>query len=86
MNPSDSPRLLLSEHRTTLSDGAAPEKVISVGVQDLAAAIFRHDPPSPIEMEQAIDRVEDALMASGLRQAEECMHHLGFTRVRRDGQ
>ena len=35
----------------------------------LAEELFRHDPPTPHEIEQAIDRVEDALATSGLKHA-----------------
>lgn len=69
MSPTDATRLLLEDHRTTLSDGAGPEVVMAVGARDIAEGIFRRDPPSPFELEQAIDRVEDALAASGLRHA-----------------
>ncbi len=69
MSPPDATRLLLEDHRTTLSDGVGPAVVIAVGVRDIAEGTFRHDPPHPFELEQAIDRVEDALAASGLRQA-----------------
>lgn len=61
--------LCLHADRTTLSDGAAPELVIGVGVDDIVGSVFRHD-PTAIEIERAIDRVEDALGASGARQSE----------------
>ncbi len=42
---------------------------MAVGARDITDGVFRHDPPSPVELEQAIDRIEDALAASGLRHA-----------------
>jgi hypothetical protein len=68
----DSPnvgRLRFEDHRTTISHSAGPEVVIAVGVRDIADKLFQHDPPTPLEMEQAIDVVEDALAATDLRQA-----------------
>jgi len=38
-----------------------------VGARDLAKELFRHDAPTPHEIEQAIDRVEDALAESKFR-------------------
>lgn len=65
---SSGPTLLrFDAHRTTLSDGTSPAVVVAVGVSDIAEPLFRHDPPKPFEMEQAIDLVEDALAATGLR-------------------
>jgi hypothetical protein len=65
----DTTSIRIEDHRTTLSGGTKTEVVIAVGVRDLAERLFRHDPPTPHEIEQAIDRVEDALAATGLRQA-----------------
>jgi hypothetical protein len=59
-------RLRLDPRRTTLSGQGAAALVLGIGVGDLAEAVFRHDPPTPAEMERAIDLVEDALMSSGL--------------------
>lgn len=59
--------LRLHPDRSTLSDGVGPEVVIGVGPDDLVTRLFRHDPPTAIEIEQAIDAVEDALEATGLR-------------------
>ena len=70
MTTPTSTTLRLHADRTTLTDGAAPELVIGVGVDDIAGPLFRHDPPTAIEIERAIDRVEDALGASGARQGE----------------
>ena len=69
MNPSGATEIRIGDHRTALSDGAAPEVVVAVGARGLAEGLFRHDPPMPYEIEQAIDRVEDALAATGLKQA-----------------
>lgn len=69
MNPPGTTRLRLEPDRTTLASGTAPEVVIAVGAGDIAARIFRHDPPTSFELEQAIDAVEDALAASGLAHA-----------------
>ena len=41
-------------HKSTLT--------VEIGVETLAQQIFRHAPPSPIELEHAIERVEDAIM------------------------
>lgn len=59
--------LRLHPDRSTLSDGVGPELVIGLGVDDIARSLFLHDPPTAIEIEQAIDVVEDALAATGLR-------------------
>jgi hypothetical protein len=69
VNPPGSTEIRMEDHRTTLSDGAAPEVVVAVGARGLAEELFRHHPPMPYEIEQAIDRIEDALAATGLKQA-----------------
>jgi hypothetical protein len=69
VNPPGATEIRIDDHRTTLSDGAAPEVVVSVGARGLAEGLFRHDPPAPDEIERAIDRVEDALAATGLKHA-----------------
>jgi len=58
--------LRLDAHRVTLSGGDGAEAVIGVGVQDILERCFRHHPPAAVEVERAIDLVEDALSASGL--------------------
>ncbi|MDH5540563.1 MAG: hypothetical protein OEY03_14270, partial [Rhizobacter sp.] len=63
-------RLQLDAHRTTLAADPAPEVVLPVGPSDIADGLFHHDPPTPLEMEQAIDVVEDALTGSRLQHAE----------------
>ncbi|MEZ5646010.1 MAG: hypothetical protein R3E99_12750 [Burkholderiaceae bacterium] len=63
-------RIVIGAHATTLTDDTGFESAIPVGVADLADRLFRHDPPTSLEMEQAIDRVEDALETSGLQREE----------------
>lgn len=58
--------LRLGDHRVTLSSGDGAEAVIGVGAQDILERCFRHHPPMAVEVERAIDLVEDALSASGL--------------------
>lgn len=60
---------LAAEH-TTLATGPAQEVVLSVGARSIADGFFRHDPPMALEIERAIDAVEDALMSSHLQHAE----------------
>jgi hypothetical protein len=69
VKPPSATEIRTEDHRTTLAEGAAPEGVVAVGARGLAEELFRHDPPTPHEIEQAIDRVEDALAASGVKQA-----------------
>lgn len=70
MTTSSTTTLRLEAHRTTLSDGIGPEMVINVGIDDIVDRLFRHDPPMPREIEAGIGVVEDALAATGLRQAK----------------
>src|SRR5690606_34286376 len=42
------------------------EVVIAIGIDSLADDVFLHEPPTPVELERAIDVIEDALMATGL--------------------
>ena len=65
----DATRLRFEPSRVVLSTSAS-EIVLSVGAQSVADTLFRHDPPTGFEVEQAIDAVEDALQASHLRQAD----------------
>ena len=58
------------EDRTVLSDGGSPPVVLNVAAVHIATRLFRHDPPTPGEIEQAIDWVEDALAITGLKQTE----------------
>ncbi|MBX3637981.1 MAG: hypothetical protein KF683_21630 [Rubrivivax sp.] len=41
---------------------------LPVGLRDLAEDVLRHEPPTPAELERAIDLVEDALAGSRLAQ------------------
>lgn len=59
-------RLQLEAERTLLSSPDQGEVTIPVGIEHLASDIFLHDPPTPVELERAIDVVEDALMTTGL--------------------
>lgn len=54
--------LRFDDERTTLGPGL----VVAVGARALAVAHFHRDPPSPSELEQGIDHVEDAIAAAGL--------------------
>jgi hypothetical protein len=69
MAPHGTTVLRLDAHRTTLSNAAADDVVVAVGMSDIAEGLFQHEPPTPLEMERAIDLVEDALTATGLRHA-----------------
>ena len=62
-------RIRFDDDRTVLSDGASPDVVLDVAAIDIATRLFRHDPPTSGEIEQAIDWVEDALATTGLKQA-----------------
>lgn len=66
MKPCDFTRLRLAPQGTTLSAPATPDVLLGVGAVGLSQAVFRHSPPTPAEMERAIDITEDALMATGL--------------------
>ena len=57
--------LRLEAERTLLSSPASTV-VVTVGIDRLADDVFLHEPPAPVELERAIDVVEDALMATGL--------------------
>ena len=63
-------RLRFEPHSVTLSSAPEVDVLVPVGIDSLIDTIFRHDPPTPGEMERAIDMVEDALMATRLRQGE----------------
>jgi len=62
-------RIRFDDDRTLLSDGASPPVRLNVAAINIATRLFRHDPPAPGEIEQAIDWVEDALASTGLKQA-----------------
>lgn len=61
-------RIRFDDDRTVLSDGASPDVVLNVAAINIATRLFRQDPPTPGEIEQAIDWVEDALATTGLKQ------------------
>ncbi len=69
MNEIGTTRLRLEPQQTLLIAQAATV-IVPAGVDGLADAVFRHDPPTPAEMEHAIDIVEDALMATRLSHTE----------------
>jgi exopolyphosphatase/pppGpp-phosphohydrolase len=50
------PLLHIGEERTSIADGA-----LALGWRSIARDHFRHDPPSPLEIENAIAAVEDEL-------------------------
>ena len=62
-------QLRLESRRTLLASPASVEAVMAVGVDGLADDVFLHDPPTPAELERALDVVEDALMTTGLPRA-----------------
>lgn len=61
-------RIRFDDDRTVLSDGASPHVGLNIAAINIATRLFRHDPPTPGEIEQAIDWVEDALATTGLKQ------------------
>ena len=63
-------RMHLDERSTLLyfDDGATV--TLPVGVRGLAEDVLRHDPPTPVELERAIDLVEDALATARLAKAD----------------
>jgi hypothetical protein len=71
VNPGDATWIRFEHDRTTLAASAGVEVVVPAGAAALAWALFRHDPPTSGEIEQAIDAVEDALASTGLLQAAE---------------
>ena len=61
-------RARFDDDRTVLSDGVSTHVALRVAAINIATHLFLHDPPTPGEIEQAIDLVEDALAATGLKQ------------------
>jgi exopolyphosphatase/pppGpp-phosphohydrolase len=57
-------RLELAPQRTALMVEPAAGLVVEIGYRNVRERFFRHDPPTPGELESAIDAIEDALMAS----------------------
>lgn len=62
-------RLELQARSTRLVFADAETVTLPVGTRDLADDVLRHDPPTPAELERAIDVVEDALTGSRLARA-----------------
>jgi len=63
-------RLQMDARRTTLTSEPAAGLVIEISYRSVAETFFRHDPPTPGELESAIDAVEDALMSSHAQRVE----------------
>lgn len=63
-------RLRLDAQFTQLEFDGAATVTLPVSARGLAQDVLRHDPPTPAELERAIDLVEDALGASRLAKAE----------------
>lgn len=68
--PAEAGAIHIGQRVTTVRVGAVGNVVIAVGVDELAETVLLHDPPSALEIELAIDRIEDALTASGLRHGD----------------
>lgn len=65
------PVSLQLQGRSTLLKFDGGETVrLAVGPRDLAEDVLRHEPPTPAELERAIDVVEDALTGSRLARSE----------------
>src|SRR5512146_2429732 len=66
-------RLLIGAEQTSVYAGddrdAEPLAVLAIGTDRTAREFFRHDPPTPGEMENAIQAIEDAIMAARLQGA-----------------
>jgi len=63
-------RLRLHAQLTALEFEGSRRITLPVGPRGLADAVLLHDPPTPAELERAIEVIEDALMASRLTQAD----------------
>lgn len=61
-------RLRLLPRSTLLEVDNGETVTLLVGLRDLAEDVLRHEPPTPAELERAIDLVEDALAGSRLAQ------------------
>mmetsp|Transcript_5757 Transcript_5757/g.22355 ORF Transcript_5757/g.22355 Transcript_5757/m.22355 type:complete len:150 (+) Transcript_5757:2366-2815(+) len=61
-------RLRLLARSTLLEFDDGQTVTLPVGLRDLAEDVLRHEPPTPAELERAIDVVEDALTGSRLAQ------------------
>lgn len=68
----------MQDERTVLAGEAATVVLVSIGRRTLAREYLKHDPPSPIELENAIAAIEDEIArapalpakGSGLRTAD----------------
>lgn len=56
-----------SRVRLTGEDGVSREFVLALGLDAMTPGSFRRDPPTPLELEQAIMVVEDVLMPLAAR-------------------
>jgi hypothetical protein len=65
----DKTSISFKDDSTTFVPESTPGFVVPVGATAIAKSLFRHEPPTAGEIEQAIDQVEDALAATGLKQA-----------------
>ncbi|WP_439609497.1 hypothetical protein [Hydrogenophaga sp.] len=66
VKPAGRTRLAIGERETRIvavpAQGPATERVLPIGTQALGSGPFRHEPPSPLEIEHAIEQVEEAVM------------------------
>jgi hypothetical protein len=63
-SPSPAPVLVFEPQRTRVGSFD-----VGIGVDAIAAG-FRHDPPTALDLETAIERIEDAISALGAARAE----------------
>lgn len=54
--------IAIGARQTRIASGVQPAWVLDVGTQALTPGPFRHEPPSALEIEQAIEHVENAVM------------------------
>ena len=65
-----STRLQLDPQRTTLTREPAAGVALEIGYRSVRERFFKHDLPTPGELESAIDAIEDVLMASPAQRAD----------------
>lgn len=63
-------RLRLQAQTTALEFGDGRIVTLTVGPRGLVEAVLRHDPPTPVELERAIDLIEDAVAGSRVADAD----------------
>jgi exopolyphosphatase/pppGpp-phosphohydrolase len=63
-------RIRLEAQSTLIEFGDGESVTLGVGPRGLAEDVLRHEPPTPAELERAIDLVEDALTVSRLAHAD----------------